>query len=62
MTYVINRLTEPSTWAGIAALAAALAASSPPGWVAYGAGAVATVAGALAAFMKDHGAPDKPVA
>lgn len=60
MSYVFNRITEPSTWAGIAAFAAAIAASSQ-GWMAYVAGAVAAGAGGLATFMKDHGAPDKPM-
>jgi hypothetical protein len=58
MSYILNRISEPSTWAAIAALAGSLAAANH-GTFAYAAGGVATVAGGLAAFMKDHGAPDK---
>lgn len=56
MTYIINRLREPSTYAGIAAMAGAVAASST-GTVAYVAGAVCAAAGALAAFMRDKATP-----
>lgn len=61
MTFLLNRLTEASTWAGIASFLA-LVAGSTTGWTSYAAGAGAAGAAALAAFMKDHGAPDKPAA
>jgi predicted anti-sigma-YlaC factor YlaD len=59
MNYIVNRATEPSTWAGIAAISGTLAASTT-GWMSYALGAVAAVAASLATFMKDHGAPDVP--
>lgn len=55
MGKLYKRFTEPSTWAGIAGVALAIAPSLPPPWHIYMQG-VATAAGALAAAMREKGA------
>lgn len=59
MNYVVNRLTEPSTWAGIASFVALITPSLGAGTVGYAVGLIGVIASAIAGFMKDHGAPDK---
>lgn len=52
MNYILARLNEPSTYAGIAAIAATVSGSTSGATSAF-AGALAAAAGAVAAFMKD---------
>lgn len=51
MKFALNRLTEPSTWAGLAALAALFGVD--PGKVQTLGGAAVAVAGAVAMFLPE---------
>lgn len=54
MSYLISRLREPSTYAGIAALAAALGLSVSAEWVQAVSALGAAVAGVVAMAMKER--------
>ena len=55
MPYLIARLREPSTYAGIAALLASLGVSVPSGWIQAVSALGVALAGAAALFL-----PEKP--
>lgn len=51
---IINRLREPSTWAGVASIAVSFGLGVPPGLIEAAGQAIAGVAGVLAIFMKER--------
>lgn len=51
----MDRIKEPSTWAGIAGAASSVISFLPSTWQ-PAAGLVASVAGALAVFLRERGA------
>lgn len=57
MAWSTNRLNEPSTWAGVAAVFQGLKLFMPPQWHQYLDGGT-MFAGAVAASKKDPGSPD----
>ncbi len=55
MTAILNRLKEPSTWAGVAAMAATFGLSIDAELVQYGTMALAGIAGVAAVFLGEKG-------
>lgn len=55
MDYLLNRIREPSTWAGIASLAISLGLGVPPGTIEAAGQAAAGIAGLLAIFVRERG-------
>lgn len=51
---IINRLREPSTWAGVASIAVSLGLGVPPGLIEAAGQALAGVAGVLAIVMRER--------
>lgn len=56
MRYALNRLSEPSTYAGVAAFAATLGVSLPTSVIQYGSLVLAGIAGLVAAMLPDKSA------
>jgi hypothetical protein len=57
MDFIINRLREPSTWSGIAALAVALGMGIPPGTVEAITQVGVGLAGLAAVVLRERGKP-----
>lgn len=55
MTAILNRLREPSTWAGVAAMAGTFGFNLDPGLIQYGTMALAGIAGLAAFFVREKG-------
>lgn len=55
MDFILNRIREPSTWAGIASVAISLGLGVPPGLIEAAGQAVAGIAGVLAIFVRERG-------
>lgn len=56
MTYLLSRLREPSTYAGLAALAGAFGVSIPIAWVQALSGLGVAIAGVLAVVVPEKNA------
>lgn len=56
MDYILGRLREPSTYAGIAAILAAFSINLPPDTVGFITQIGIGIAGLIAAFVPDHSA------
>lgn len=51
---ILNRLREPSTWAGVASIAVSLGLGVPPGLIEAVGQTLAGVAGVLAVVMRER--------